>query len=382
MHFLLALSLLNLTLTPAPQEQAVRSPLVGSDQGKKTFDAAFAPEGGRLRSIEVNVGPRFGGRVVKGLRLIAEDADGRSLETVVGPATGKYEAPIVLGQGVEVVGLSGKHGRVVDSIQFHLSDGSATPTFGGEGGSDDFRLILKLKKGAPLGRVTGLFGAADDDSITALGLLMTDRSGMAPRLDGPEPLVLITRGEVDAAFAPTVGRLTTLFYEGYPKLLERFDDPERPASREITLVFKRGMDVPAYCRGAEVSINIDWLKRHPDDVALLTHELTHAVQRYPAQRVGWLVEGIADYARFAYGPKDQPGWALPAKLTAKQSYKDSYRTTARFLVWLEEKHPGIVDKIHRRLRSGTFHIHAFQEFTGRGVDDLWADCVAEPKDVP
>jgi hypothetical protein len=134
---------------------------------------------------------------------------------------------------------------------------TASPPAGGTGGDEEFNLLLRKKDGIHRGRVTGLFGLADQDSVTGIGLLMAERDGTPAELDEPERLTLTTRGEVDAEFAPTGGRLTALFYEGYPRLLERFDDPQRPASREITLVFKRGMNVPAYCSGGEVSINID-----------------------------------------------------------------------------------------------------------------------------
>jgi hypothetical protein len=314
---------------------------------------------------------------VKGFRFVGEAADGGRVETVVGPAGGEYERPIEIKTGVEIVGVSGKHGLVINSLRLHLSDGTISPSAGGTGGGDEFRLLLRKRDSGHLGQVTGFFGLSDQDSLTGIGLLMASRDGVLAELDAPERLTLTTRGEVDAGFAPTVGRLTALFYEGYPRLLERFDDPQRPTSREITLVFKRGMNVPAYCSGSEVSINIDWLKRHPEDIALLTHELTHTVQHYGRQRAGWLVEGIADYARNLYGPKVQPGWALPAKLTARQNYKDGYRTTGRVLLWLDEKHTGLVDKVHRRLQSREFTIGDFQEFTGRSVDDLWAECLVE-----
>ena len=97
-----------------------------------------------------------------------------------------------------------------------------------------------------------------------------------------------------------------------------------------------------------------------------------------------MTEGIADYARLIYGPKVQPGWSLPARLTQKQSYRDSYRITARFLQWLDENHPGTVDKLHRLMQDGTFKLEAFQTVTGKTADQLWQECVnnlAEKKET-
>jgi hypothetical protein len=90
-----------------------------------------------------------------------------------------------------------------------------------------------------------------------------------------------------------------------------------------------------------------------------------------------MVEGIADYARHLYGPKQQINWKLPETLTAKQSYKDSYRTTGKFLLWLDGKHPGVVDKLHQRMQSREFVIGDFKEFTGKTVEALWEECVGE-----
>lgn len=184
-------------------------------------------------------------------------------------------------------------------------------------------------------------------------------------------------GEIEPDFAPIVGRLTQLYYESYPKLVARFEHPERPAPRKIRLTFERGMKVPAHCSGDVVTISIDWLRRNPNDLGLLTHELTHAVQRYPSPNPGWFTEGLADYARALYGPKQQPGWSLPAKLTEKQSYTNGYTTSAKFLTWIDTKHPGTVDKLHRKMQDKTMTLDDFKTLTGKTVDELWAECVTE-----
>ena len=158
--------------------------------------------------------------------------------------------------------------------------------------------------------------------------------------------------------------------------------PKKPAPRHINLVLARDIKVPAYCSNATITVSVEWLQKHPDDLGVLTHELTHAVQAYPNSDPGWLTEGLADYARHLYGPKEQPGWALPAQLTAKQSYKDSYRVTGRFLLWLDDKHPGVVDKLHRRMQDREFAIEDFRTFTGTAIDELWEDSVRELKKKP
>lgn len=195
--------------------------------------------------------------------------------------------------------------------------------------------------------------------------------------DNSSQISLSISGDVSPQMAPVAGQLTALFYESYPKLIERFENPEKPAPRRIRLVFEKGLKVPAYCSGAEIHVSVEWLKQHPEDVALLTHELTHAVQAYPPKGPSWMTEGIADYARLIYGPKVQPGWSLPARLTENQSYQNSYRVTARFLQWLDEKHPEAVNKLHRLMQDGQFKLEDFQTVAGKTVDELWAECVRD-----
>lgn len=188
---------------------------------------------------------------------------------------------------------------------------------------------------------------------------------------------LTISGDTDADLAPVVGQLATLFYQSYPKLVERFENPKKPAPRHILLVLERGLRIPAHCRGATITVSVDWIQKHPEDIGLLTHELTHAVQAYPNPEPGWLTEGLADYARHLYGPRVQPGWALPAHLSTKQSYKDSYRVAGRFLLWLDTRHPGTVDKVHRRMQFREFTADDFRTMTGTTLDRLWEECVRE-----
>ncbi len=183
-------------------------------------------------------------------------------------------------------------------------------------------------------------------------------------------------GDIDESNAEVAGQLTTLFHQSYPKLVKRFENPKRPAPRHIDVIFDPNIEAPAFCSGDKITVSSKWLKEHPDDFALLTHELTHAVQRYDSAP-GWLTEGIADYARYLYTPGKQLDWSLPNRLTKRQSYKDSYRTSAKFLVWLDEKHAGSVDQIHRKLQDGDFSIDDFEKITGKSVDLLWEECVRE-----
>ena len=162
--------------------------------------------------------------------------------------------------------------------------------------------------------------------------------------------------------------------------MKRFENPDRAAPRRITVRFKSGIRVPAYCSGDTITVSVEWLTTHPEDLGMLTHELTHAVQAYPKGDPGWFTEGLADYARKLYGPKDQPGWALPERLTSKNSYRDSYRVTGRFFEWLDGKYPEALDKLHRRMQSGEFIVEDFERVMGVPLDTLWDQCVQDLQD--
>ena len=58
----------------------------------------------------------------------------------------------------------------------------------------------------------------------------------------------------------------------------------------------------------------------------------------------------------------------------KASYRDSYKTTAVFLAWVEKKHdPQAVRKLNAALREKKFKLELFKDYTGQTVDELWKD---------
>ena len=100
-------------------------------------------------------------------------------------------------------------------------------------------------------------------------------------------------------------------------------------------------------QAATITINPAWLHTHPGDIDLVTHEAMHIVQGYPgygdARVPGWLVEGIADYARDRYGMDNAAaGWVLPGKVEKGQNFDSGYRVTGAFLKWAEAEYPGLV----------------------------------------
>ncbi len=163
----------------------------------------------------------------------------------------------------------------------------------------------------------------------------------------------------------------TVWYPKVVAILKR-DDAAPPPPPVVTLVFEK-MDGVAYTAGNEIHISADWVRKHPDDFGMVVHELTHVVQRYPRNRAGWLVEGIADYVRLRHFEPQLP----PPRIDfTKAKHTDAYKTTAVFLAYLEDEcGPEVVPRLNAALRQGTYKDELFEEITGKPLVALWSEFV-------
>jgi len=179
----------------------------------------------------------------------------------------------------------------------------------------------------------------------------------------------------DPTFDPHVKwRLIETFFRLYPTMAKDFN---ADATKTVTFSIEPGPGVAA-TSGTTVHFSADHLRRNPKDIDVATHEIMHLVQAYPDANPWWLTEGIADYARHKYGLDNKSaGWELPNYATG-QSYTNSYAVTARFLVWLEKKTPGIVKNLDLAMRSGTYKIEIWKDQTGKSLDELWSEYAANP----
>src|SRR5687768_10049513 len=156
--------------------------------------------------------------------------------------------------------------------------------------------------------------------LLALSLLFPQQD-LAKRvypLAKPIPCPPVTIDTTDFPEAkPWAEQAKKLVEQYFPIVTSWLSTQDYKPHKEIRLVFKKELRVPAHASGGTITISGKWIKDRPDDLGMVVHELTHVIQAYPPQRpspadpstnpkseirnpksVGWLVEGIADYVRW------------------------------------------------------------------------------------
>jgi hypothetical protein len=181
---------------------------------------------------------------------------------------------------------------------------------------------------------------------------------------------------IDTTDAPEAAawakKAAELVEQWHPKIVALLPSDGFQPATEVKLVFKNMKGV-AYASGRTITISAKWIKDNPGDTGMIVHELTHVLQLYPRGGPGWLIEGIADYIRFGHF---EPETKIRIDVK-KASYKDSYRTTAKFLNWVEKtKDKELVVQLNAALRNGTFKMDLFETRTKMTVDQLWAEFIA------
>lgn len=171
--------------------------------------------------------------------------------------------------------------------------------------------------------------------------------------------------------------LIDVFKKNYSKTVNTYN-----AGALTSIVFIMDPDykgVAATYGGGVVRYDPAYFQNNPLDLDVATHEMMHIVQAYSGGVPGWVTEGLADYERYRIGISNTTAnWSLPNYI-AGQNYTDSYRITARFFVWLENRNPGIMVKLNTAGRTGTYNNGAFwQTETTKNVDQLWNDYKQNP----
>jgi hypothetical protein len=157
--------------------------------------------------------------------------------------------------------------------------------------------------------------------------------------------------------------------EQYPFLIAMLDQEGYKPADTITIII-RPMEGVAHAAGRNIVISAEWIKRRPDDIGMVVHELIHIIQAYRHRVPGWVTEGITDYLHFFYYERNGDRTCRVNPDRAK--YTDSYRTTAAFFDWIvRTQDAGFIKKLNTACRDGRYSVDLFGEYTGMTVDELW-----------
>lgn len=172
-------------------------------------------------------------------------------------------------------------------------------------------------------------------------------------------------------------KLIDTYFKVYPVLVKTFNNK---ATKDVLFIVDTDYKAVAESSGNMVRFSADYLRAHPYDTDVVTHETMHIVQGY-GYSAGpvWLTEGIADYVRYQYGI-DNVGskWSLP-DYNPGQHYTNSYRITGRFFLWIEKNvKPGMIKKLDESLRDHTYTTNTWKALTGKTLDELWAVYAEDP----
>jgi hypothetical protein len=222
------------------------------------------------------------------------------------------------------------------------------------------------------------------DLVLGLVLVIVGRASTTLGQEKPEPkpkpAVDVIIDVSDAPDAEAWSRKARgVVEEWYPRVAEMLKTDGYTPPDQIKLVFKSDMKGVAHASGRTITISNDWIQKHPEDLGMVVHEMTHVIQRYPRSKEnnGWLVEGIADYIRFFHY---EPGPSIGRFNPAKAKYTDSYRTAARFLAWIEKTHDkNIVQTLNQACRKGEYTAEVFKDATKKSLDDLWDEFIDDAK---
>ncbi len=185
-------------------------------------------------------------------------------------------------------------------------------------------------------------------------------------------------GEDPAPYVQDIGRRVC-------RILYREADEVRDATH-LTLIIEYDPDGVAWKAGNGANIQVGISTAHLQNIhnaggdvareitGILFHEMTHMYQHDDSDGGGvdlGLIEGIADFVRISAG-YPPPG----AQPNPNGNWNDGYRTTAFFLLWLDDTYPDFVYRLNLTMHSDdgqTWSPASFEDLTGKTVDALWQD---------
>jgi hypothetical protein len=222
---------------------------------------------------------------------------------------------------------------------------------------------------------TGLLTFMQPATPTAPTAPAATQPAAAPATQAPATVKITVKAEDAPDLQEWGNEVAKLCEEWYPRLSELLASDGYTPPKEVNILFRPALRVPAMAGGDTITVNAAYVRDHKDDRGMLIHEITHIIQAYPRQKedLGWLTEGIADYIRFwLFEPQTRQH---PIN-KEKASYRNSYRVAGAFLGWLVETHDkDIVTKLNAKLRAGNADASIFSELLNKSVDDLWKEFI-------
>ncbi|HXS54996.1 MAG TPA: basic secretory protein-like protein [Hanamia sp.] len=234
-----------------------------------------------------------------------------------------------------------------------------------------------------LNKLTRIVSVVALSLVTCTGFAQKDWKNLRSKEDISEDsiskngftLIFINK---DASFDKEVQqRMIDAFFTVYPKEVKTYN---KKSTKKVYVIIDPEYDGVAATSDGIVRVNPEWMRKHPADIDVVTHEVMHIVQDYPGGAgPGWITEGIADYVRYKLGVDNEGGgWKLP-EYSARQNYDNAYRVTARFFVWIEKNYnKNLVKDLDKAMRSKTYTNDFWKKKTGKTVDELWAAYAANP----
>ena len=98
---------------------------------------------------------------------------------------------------------------------------------------------------------------------------------------GP-PQYSLTIQSTDFSLQDVAPHLQDAFNSVYPQLVNRFAFDPATAPKNVILRFSSDLPYPSVTNGTTITLNADWIRQHPTDMGVLTHQLTYIVLHYPS----------------------------------------------------------------------------------------------------
>jgi len=146
-------------------------------------------------------------------------------------------------------------------------------------------------------------------------------------------------------------------------------------------IILRAQDTGAigWASGPTLGFNISWIapgRGGHRDWGMVAHELVHLIQGYPGGQQGaglpfWAMEGLTDAMRHTFFEPEVP---MRSVNPANASYTNAYQITAGFFMYImDEYDTEFLRTLNRMGRTRTYSVDIFEESTGKGLDELWAE---------